>query len=379
MYQLSQDALAYIDSCAEELIALEKTLCQIPAPSRREQKRAEFCKEWLEKAGAKGVYIDEAWNVVFPVHAEGSQQLTLFTAHMDTVFPDMEPMPMEERDGRLYCPGAGDDTASVATLLLLARYLITRNIQPEKGFLLVCNSCEESEGNLAGIRQIMKDYAGRIQECYIFDGLYNQVVNWPLAVFKFKVTVKAEGGHAYLNFGNASAVACTAGMIHEIYQMKIPEGCKSSYNVGVWSGGEVPNGIAQHSEFLVEMRSQLNENLEILRQNFLQIVKKYQDQGRWEIQVEPIGSLPGKEGVDPVVQGRIDEKVREILEHYCEGKTIFRSGAGDINIPMSMGVPGISLCAYKVEGVHTREEYIELDTLQTALTVNMTVMLSCLE
>ena len=84
----------------------------------QEHKRAAFCKKWLEDAGAKGVYIDEMQNVIFPINAEGSDRLTLFAAHMDTVFPDLEPMPMEEKDGILYCPGAGDDTGSVAMILV---------------------------------------------------------------------------------------------------------------------------------------------------------------------------------------------------------------------------------------------------------------------
>lgn len=379
MYHLSQDALDYIASNKQELIELEKTLCQIPAPSRFEHRRAEFCKKWLDDAGAKGVYIDEALNVVFPVNCEGSDELTLFTAHMDTVFPDMEPMPMVEKDGKLYCPGAGDDTASVAILLLIARYLVTRNIQPPKGFLLVCNSSEESDGNLAGIRQICKDYAGRIKEVYCFDGLYNNVVNWPLAVYKFKVTVNAQGGHAYLAFGNPSAMVCTAGIINDIYAMPIPEGCKSSYNVGVWEGGETVNGIAQHAEMLVEMRSQLGENLDILRQGFLDIIEKYKAEGRYEIIVEELGSMPGKKGVDPVRQEQIDNKMRELLSYHCGGETIFRSGAGDLNIPMSMGIPGVGFCAYKVTGVHTREEFIELESLQTGFTVNLSVVLGRVE
>lgn len=105
-------ALAYIEENKQELVALLKTLCQIPSPSHQEHRRAQFCKDWLEQAGARGVYIDEAQNVVFPLNCEQSNQITLFTAHMDTVFPDLEPLPMEERDGILYCPGAGDDTAT---------------------------------------------------------------------------------------------------------------------------------------------------------------------------------------------------------------------------------------------------------------------------
>ena len=104
-YELPAQAQTYIRDHKQELVELVKALCAIPAPSNQEQRRAAFCKDWLEKAGCTGVYIDDALNVVYPVNAESSDQLTLFTAHLDTVFPDLEPLPMEEKDGILHCPG----------------------------------------------------------------------------------------------------------------------------------------------------------------------------------------------------------------------------------------------------------------------------------
>ena len=156
-YELPAQAQTYIRDHKQELVELVKALCAIPAPSNQEQRRAAFCKDWLEKAGCTGVYIDDALNVVYPVNAESSDQLTLFTAHLDTVFPDLEPLPMEEKDGILHCPGVGDDTANAAILLLLARYIAQNHLQPKDGFLLVCDTGEEALGNLKGIKQFMQE------------------------------------------------------------------------------------------------------------------------------------------------------------------------------------------------------------------------------
>ena len=106
-----------------------KELCLIPAPSHQEQARADYCKRWLEQQGAKGVYIDEALNVVFPYQAEGSAELTVFAAHTDTVFPDTEPMPYRDDGALIHCPGAADDTASVVTLLMMAKYYMEHSVQ----------------------------------------------------------------------------------------------------------------------------------------------------------------------------------------------------------------------------------------------------------
>lgn len=376
MYQLSKDALDYIVQSKDELIELEKTLCQIPAPSHHEERRTEFCKNWLEANGAVGVTVDSAKNVVFPINAEGSDHLTLFAAHMDTVFPDLEPMPMREENGRLYCPGAGDDTGSVAILLMICKYLISREIKPENGFLVVFNTREETDQT--GITEALGAYEGRIEEYYMVDGLYNQVVNLPVAFQRYKISISAQGGHAYLNFGNPSAIQCAAEIAAQIYELPLPEGGKSSYNVGLIEGGSVINAIAQNASLSVEARSERPANLEKLKSAILDIVERQRDKGIYQIEVKDIGRLPGRGNVDEAHQKRIDDKMREIFGYYLEGKTIFRSGAGDANIISNQGVPGVGFCAYKLVGAHTREEYVELDSLENALRATMTIVLSCL-
>ena len=166
---LSKNILQYLKQSNQETLALIEALCRIPAPSGQEEKRAEFCKNWLEQQGAKGVYIDSAKNVVYPVGCEQATNITLFCAHTDTVFPDTEPMPFTKDETYMYSPGVGDDTSCLAVLMMIAKYVAQNNLQPKHGVLFVANSCEEGLGNLKGIKQIMQDYAGRITRAYTFD------------------------------------------------------------------------------------------------------------------------------------------------------------------------------------------------------------------
>ncbi len=52
------------------------------------------------------------------------QDLVVFVAHTDVVFPDLDLFPVREDEGRLYAPGIGDDTANLVNLLLTACCLI---------------------------------------------------------------------------------------------------------------------------------------------------------------------------------------------------------------------------------------------------------------
>ena len=119
-----EELKAYIQETLPELKELIVELCGIPAPSHHEEKRAEFCRDWLLRNGAvpEQVRIDEALNVVCEVPGE-TDEVVVFMAHTDTVFPDLEPMPYREENGRMFCPGIGDDTANLAVLLMLAKYV----------------------------------------------------------------------------------------------------------------------------------------------------------------------------------------------------------------------------------------------------------------
>lgn len=228
--QLNQEILHYIDEHREEAFQLLIELAQIPAPSNHEQKRAAFCKAWLEEQGAKGVYIDEALNVIYPVGCTDDDPLVVYMAHSDVVFPDMDRLPLRVEDGKIFCPGVGDDTANVAALLTAAKYIAQHEIKPRnEGVLIVINSGEEGLGNLKGSRRIVADFGSRIRELITLDGGGTGGVNRAVGSKRYRISIDTEGGHSYGAFGNRNAIAYLASMIDALYTMKVPPKGRTTY------------------------------------------------------------------------------------------------------------------------------------------------------
>ena len=244
-------------------------LARIPAPSNYEEKRAAFCADWLKKQGAEGVYVDDALNVIYPVGCqEKSQKLVVFMAHSDVVFPDTESLPLTIEDGKMKCPGIGDDTANVVALLMTAKYIAEYKLVPrEYGVLLVINSGEEGLGNLKGCRKIMEDFGRRVVEFVSFDSATNALCNKAVGSSRYLVEIDTEGGHSYGDFGNRNAIAYLASMIDTLYTMKVPP--KTTYNVGTIGGGTSVNTIAQHAEMLYEFRSCDKGSLDMMEKHFI--------------------------------------------------------------------------------------------------------------
>lgn len=367
------DFQQFISKNKEYLYQTLKELCLIPAPSHNEGKRAEYCKAWLEKNGCKGVYIDSALNVIFPLNIEESDRITVFAAHTDTVFPDLEPLPYHEEDGKIFCPGVGDDTASVCVLMMGAKYFAENNIKPEGGMLFVMNSCEEGLGNLKGIRQLFSDYNGRIKQFVTLDSRIHSMANVSVGSHRYKVSVKTPGGHSYGAFGNKNAIVELSKIAAKIYEIEVPVRPKSktTYNVGIIEGGTSVNTIAENASMLCEYRSTNLECLKIMKQNFEEI---FSSANRDDVQVtvELIGNRPCAD-IDENVQSAFSLKLKSIIETTLGEEIRAGSSSTDCNIPLSMGIPAVAIGVRDGRGVHTRGEWIEKDSVITGMNIFLNV------
>ena len=365
--KLTSEILQYIEDHRQEAFDLLVELAQIPAPSNHEEKRAAFCRDWLQKQGCEGVHIDDALNVVWPLGCTEDNDLMVFMAHSDVVFPDTEPLPLKIENGRICCPGVGDDTANAVALMMACKYIAENHLKPVScGLLLVINSGEEGLGNLKGSRKIMEDYGSRVKEFVSFDGHDCHGVSKAVGSKRYRIEIDTEGGHSYSAFGNRNAIAYLASLIDTLYTMKVPEKGRTTYNVGTISGGTSVNTIAQHAEMLYEFRSDERESLASMEQHLNAAVNFYRAKGV-DVTVTLVGDRPCGAYVDEAkMQDMMGRTSEATLRHYGK-ETIFGSGSTDCNVPLSMGIPAVCVGCYNGAGSHTREEWVEIASLLPGL------------
>ena len=361
------DAFAeYARSVQPELLRVIRALCALPAPSHHEEKRAEFCRKWFEDNGFDNVVVDPALNVLAPVNVTDDRPFTVMMAHTDTVFPDTEPMPTVEKDGFLFSPGVVDDTANLAVLMVCARYYRENAGREAPGVLFVANSCEEGLGNLRGSRRIVADFGARIDEFVSLDsGCMDRMVTRAVGSHRYRVAVKTEGGHSFGEFGNRNAIHVLSSMIAMLYTMKVPQDgdSRTTYNVGLISGGTSVNTIAQNAEMLYEYRSDSRICLEKMRDRFEKTVAAFRASDV-EVAVEKIGERPCSGEVDPARLEALRRRVREAVFAVLRLECADHSGSTDCNIPLSCGIPAVCFGVCRGSGCHTREEKLEIASLE---------------
>lgn len=357
----------WIKSHWQDHLQLLLTLAQIPAPSNEEFQRAQFCKGWLETQGALGVTIDEAWNVIYPIGVTDNNPLVVFAAHSDVVFPDRTALPLELRDGKIFCPGIGDDSACVAALLTAARFIAEKQLRPKGcGILLVINAGEEGLGNLKGTRKLFETYGSRIREFITLDDRNCRSVIRAVGSRRFRIQVRTEGGHSYNAFGNANAIAQLSALITALYAQKVPTLGKTTYNVGTISGGTSVNTIAQEAQMLYEFRSDCREALELMQRNLDAAIDSCRKAGV-RVTVTSVGDRPCSADVDLDKMESLKSRAAEATRRYFDRELTYHSGSTDCNIPLSLGIPAICLGCFDGAGAHTREEYVTVDSLLPGL------------
>lgn len=352
-----------------EQCSLLKTLAAIPAPSHKEDLRAEFIRKWLTENGAASVRIDEAKNVVLELRKTDAPMLAVL-AHTDVVFPDEEPLPVHEENGKLYAPGIGDDTANVVALMLCAKFFLTHPELIPEPLLIVFNSCEEGLGNLKGVRQIMADYAGQIRALVSFDCQYNSIVSRAVGSERWKVSVSTSGGHSFSDFGSPNAIVHLSRLIDRLYQQTVPEkeDSKTTYNVGLISGGTSVNTIAQQAEMVYEYRSNDKDCLDLMSRQFHALLEE-SGCAQVAFTLQELGIRPCGGSVPYADHAALLTRCRSAI-HTVTGEVVpFCAASTDANIPLSMGIPAATFGLYIGGGAHTREEFVRIDSLTTGLKI----------
>ena len=346
---------------------IHRELCVIPAPSHYEDRRAAYCLEKLKEFGFEGAFIDKAKNVICEIKTDQTDRTVIFAAHTDVVFPDMEPLPFREDEKDIYCPGCGDDTVCVAQLMSVMKKVKDTGKAPVCNVVFALNSCEEGLGNLKGIRAVMERYGNTVTAFFTFDGQYRAVVDRSVGSHRYKVTVRTRGGHSFNDFGNENAARVLAKGIAMIYDIPIPEGGKTTYNVGTISGGTSVNTIVQEATMLCEYRSESSENLDYMKEKFREVFAAMAEYAN--VEVELVGDRPGMRNVDPVAQKELADLCARIQQKYGGVEPVRNSGSTDCNIPHSMGIPAVCAGTYLGGGEHTRQEWVDKSSISVGVDI----------
>jgi acetylornithine deacetylase/succinyl-diaminopimelate desuccinylase-like protein len=353
-------------------------ICRIPAPTFFEQRRAEWMLAQFRALGCVA-RIDRAGNVLAHPLENREGPYVALTAHLDTV---LAPRNNEEvfagPDNRLHGPGSSDNGAGLTALLAIARVLTSFPGLAEifHRVVFIANVGEEGEGNLSGMRYLCRQSAtgSRIRSFLILDGPNtDHITSQALASRRFDVTISGPGGHSWSDYGIANPVHALARAIAHFTEHRLPGNGspRSSYNFGIIEGGSSINSIPSQARTKVDIRSEsaakIDEIAGLLTTSVEQALETENDRatgGKVTGKIKEIGSRPGGRLADDAA---ILQFIRAVDAHLGI-RSHLDCASTDANIPLSMGLPAISIGAGgHGGGAHTSQEWFHAEGRELGL------------
>ncbi len=351
-------------------------LCRVPAPTFLEQKRAEWMTERFRELGWEA-RLDRSGNVVAALPGRRDSATVAVTAHLDTVLAPRSPEEIKlSGDGRLLGPGVSDNGAGLAALLALAAAWSAAPPLPDAVVapLLIANVGEEGEGNLGGMRYLCRNSNGSRPKAFlVLDGPNTDHITCrALASRRFEVTVTGPGGHSWSDYGAGNPVHALSRAISE-FTAAVPNDPtpRSSFNFGLIQGGTSINCIPTEARAKVDLRSEKAERIDemasLLAASVAQAAEAENSRatgGRVTARLKEIGSRPGgelREGA-PILTCLL------AVDAFLGIRSRLDCSSTDANIPLSMGIPAVSIGAGgQGGGAHTAAEWFHPESRELGL------------
>lgn len=351
-------AFDFIDSSKARFTAELIRICEIPAPPFNERERGHYIAARFSELGLADVHSDSAGNVIGFYRGEGEEPLLALSAHMDTVFPEETDVGVRRVGSRLCAPGIADDAAGLAALIGLILTLNSAEIRLRGSIAFVATVGEEGEGDLRGARHLFSEgrLAGRVSAFVSFDGTTVEfITHQALGSRRYRITFKGPGGHSWGDFGVVNPVHALGRVVARLADYRAPQEPRTTYNIGRVEGGESVNVIPRSASMDVDLRSVSNHELSRLEEFLLDAVSSAtRDENaargasgnKLQAELTMIGNRPSGETPreSPLIRLAIDAS-------RAMGVTpILNRASTDSNIPISLGIPAITIGAGGVSG-----------------------------
>lgn len=359
----------------QQIMRWQAEMVAIAAPPFGEQARAEWLCARFRELDLEDPHIDEAGNSIAARHGtDRSSQHVLISAHIDTVFPAGTPVEPALRGTRLSGPGACDNGAGVAAMLALAAAMQHAGLATAHDVIFIGNVGEEGEGDLRGMRHIYRDAGEGIAAHLVLDGAGDQTaVTHALGSQRWLVTVRGPGGHAWMDAGRPNPIVILSRAIQTFSEVALPDAPRTTVNVGTIEGGTAINAIPEQAAARFDLRSTEREQLIRLEVELHRAVEdavlaanrgQREDAKGVRSSIEKIGDRPaGRLPGDSVLMSLL-----QAVDRHLAIRTEPRIASTDANIPLSLGVPAVSLGAGgEGGGIHTRAEWYDGRGRESAL------------
>ena len=365
-------------------------LTEIPAPPFKEDLRAKAYAQMFKEVGLADVKIDEVGNVLGVRKGSKSDgKFVVVSAHLDTVFPAGTDVKVKREGTKLYAPGIGDDSMSLSVLLGFVRAMKEASIKTRDDILFVGTVGEEGLGDLRGVRHLFTKgaYKDKLKSFFsVESGGIDTITNGGVGSRRYEITFKGPGGHSYSAFGLVNPMYALGQAAVEFSRIQVQASPKTTYSIGVIRGGTSVNSIPLSASMELDMRSESPPDLKRVEERMLKIINDAAEsenfarsvkEGKITVEAKLIGDRPAGSTNETTDIAQYAKAAAEASGY----KPKFGWSSTDANLPMSLGIPALTIRATapgKSGRSHSLDEWIDVEKepMVKAMATTLTIVLA---
>ncbi|MHA2250029.1 MAG: M20/M25/M40 family metallo-hydrolase [Candidatus Kariarchaeaceae archaeon] len=379
--QVVQPLFSRVDQAKEELIKDTIEITEIKAPPFEENNRGEYIQNFFEKLGYE-TKIDGIGNIIAAEDFGDLKDPVIFSAHLDTVFPESVEIKVKREGDILYAPGVGDDSRGLAVVLQIAK--LVKKLNKKYPILFVATVGEEGIGDLRGVKYLFQDQEHEsmhpVRSFVTIDGTDNsRIVTHGIGSLRYRVHYNGPGGHSFGAFGQVNPAFALGDFMEKLGKEQVPSDPKTTFSVGVIGGGTSINSIPDHIWADIDLRSADPMELTNLDIRCKQLVQEAAEKETMRRDSEITSSLELL-GNRPTGKLPDDSFLLEAVQranNYFEITTNLIPSSTDANVPLSKGIPAISLASVDKSGrAHSLDEWIDAGE-DSLITVKRNLLILC--
>lgn len=377
----------HIQTLNQTTLQLQREIACVAAPTGAEARRA----AWVESALRLGGYscrLDSAGNVIASDSATQNQPTlapVVCMAHLDTVFGQDTPLEAVEAGPRISCPGIGDNGRGLAAMLTIATVLARGDWQTsllQRPVEFVATVGEEGLGNLRGARAYFADRELRGEvlphAVVVLDGPGDEnIVHHALGSRRYHIAFNGAGGHSWADFGTPNAVHAAARAASMLSEIPRRSSRRIALTVSGIGGGESMNSIPSAAWIDVDVRGtdagqlahvdaelrrvvQTAVELECVNAAHTGFVRNTRRATEAALPLQVSVAVVGERPCGVLLATHPLVKLAERVSSMHGVNAVSAIASTDANIPLSLGVPAITIGGGGTGGgAHTVHEWYD--------------------
>jgi tripeptide aminopeptidase len=359
--KLIPEFVSIIKSIQETIITNIVLIGQTPSPTFRERKRTAVFLERLTDYQVDECTTDGYGNPIGIVRGSSARKPPIFVvAHLDTHHKSENEFNYEVGSNFIKGPGISDNSLGVAVLASLPEIFRQLDLKFESDIVLAGVIQSMGNGNLRGIRHLLKTWSTPIRGAVCVEGVELGRLNYYSAgMIRIEIECRIGTTDGWERTFRPNAILVLNEIINQILELKLPQRPRSRVIFGKISGGFKHGIIAYDAKLGLEIQSDTDEMVKSIYRDIRDIVEGTGHEYGVEMNLKTISNV---NAVKLNYNHPLVKTTGKII-HALDIKPVSDHSESELSIFLSKNIPAVTLGVTSGANYHLDTATVEIEPI----------------